>query len=71
MKKHTQQNWLSIQQAADRLGVSRQRVHQIMSEMGLAAVKLGPRYSVIDRKTLAKMQRARKSGNNPRNGLAK
>ena len=56
-------DWLTMSEAARQLGVSRQRMHQIIVESNAKTLAINPRMTVIDRKTLEKIERKRKSEN--------
>ncbi len=56
-------DWLTMSEAARQLGVSRQRMHQIIVESNAKTLAISPRMTVIDRKTLEKIERKRKSEN--------
>ena len=56
----TNRDWLTISEAAGKLGVTRQRMHQIIGELQAKTTEIHPRMHVISKQELAKIERKRK-----------
>jgi hypothetical protein len=61
MSNAIKSKWLTISEAAGILGVSRQRVHQLLRELDIRPQAINPRLSMISRAALAKIKKARKN----------
>ncbi len=53
--------WMTISESADRLGVSRQRMHQIISEKNLEVISVHPRLKIIEVSEVDRLDRQKKS----------
>lgn len=53
--------WLTMAEAAKALGVSRQRMHQIVDETNAETSQVNPRLTVIHCEELVKIQKMRES----------
>ena len=62
-----QRNLLTMQEAADELGVTRQRMHVIVSTVGAEVEKINPRLTMISREELQKIREKRDSAKNCQN----
>jgi DNA-binding XRE family transcriptional regulator len=51
----TNRNWLTMAQAAELIGVTRQRMHQIVEEARLQVTQVNPRLTIIDRAVVDKL----------------
>lgn len=54
-------DWLTMKEAAQELGVSRQRLHQIVDEINVPIVKINPRLTVISAEKVAELKKNRES----------
>ena len=54
-------NWMTISESAARLGISRQRMHQIISEKNLEVILVHPRLKMIEVSTVDQLDRQKKS----------
>lgn len=54
-------NWLTIPEAAKQLGVSNQRMHQIIQELGVKTTAIHSRLHIIDCEEVVRIQRKRNS----------
>lgn len=62
MKKQNQRtDWIGLSEAGEILGVTRQRVHQLIEAYGLSSKKLAPRFTVICRAEIARLEKLRDS----------
>ncbi len=53
--------WMTISESAARLGISRQRMHQIISEKNLEVISVHPRLKIIEVSTVERLDRQKKS----------
>lgn len=53
---------ITIPQAAERFGVTRQRMHQLIGTYGVATVFVSPKLKMVDVKELAKIPAKRPPG---------
>jgi len=53
--------WMTISESAAKLGVSRQRMHQIISEKNLEVISVHPRLKIIEVSEVDRLDRQKKS----------
>jgi len=58
---NTTRDWYTMSEAAIQLGVSRQRMHQIVDEKKIKTIQITPRLSAISRKEVEKLKKNRTS----------
>jgi len=56
-------DWLTLSEAAKRIGVTRQRMHQIIGELSIKTMPVNPRLTMIHSKEVEKLRKKRAADN--------